>query len=356
MGLVIGIPNEIAPHEHRVGMTPAGIALFTGWGHTCYVEHEAGLGSGFTDDEYERAGARITYSHDEVFRRADLLLKVQRPTLDEAGWMAEGQIVMSLLMLFGVSNGLVQILQDRGVTAIAYELIQRPDGRLPVLYPLSQIGGRMVAQIAAQYSQNNHGGKGILLGGIAGVPPADVVILGAGVVGLNATDALLRLGARVILLDQDLETLQAAHEHFGGQVTTMVSHDFNVANVCKFADVLVGAIQVPGERTPIIITRELLRTMRPGSLLIDMSIDQGGCVETSRPMSHDNPTFEAEGIIHFCVPNLPGVVGRTATHAFLNAAWPYITRIVQNELDTALEHSPDLRRGLVLRQGKIQPR
>ena len=356
MGLVIGVPKEHDPHEYRVGMTPAGISLLTGWGNTCYVEHEAGLGSGFTDSEYEQAGARITYPHDEVFRRADLLLKVLRPTLEEVGWMADGQILMALLMLFGVNNGLLQTLQERHATAIAYELIQQPDGRLPVLYPLSQIGGRMVAQIAAQYSQNNHGGKGILLGGIAGVPPADVVILGAGVVGTHAADALLRLGARVILLDRDLAVLQMAHERFAGQVTTMVSHDFNVARVVKFADVLVGAVQIPGERAPIIVSRELLRTMRLGSLVIDMSIDQGGCVETSRPMSHDNPTFEAEGIVHFCVPNLPGVVGRTATHAYLNAAWPYITTIARDGLDTALAHSPDLRRGLVLRQGEVQTR
>jgi alanine dehydrogenase len=356
MGLVVGVPKEHDPHEYRVGMTPAGVSLLTGWGSTCYVEHEAGLGSGFADSEYEQAGARITYSHDEVFRRAELLLKVQRPTLEEAGWMADGQMIMSLLMLFGGSNGLVQILQERRATAIAYELIQEPDGRLPVLHPLSQIGGRMVAQIAAYYSQNNHGGKGILLGGIASVPPADVVIIGAGVVGTYAADALLRMGARVILLDHDLEVLQTAHERFAGQVTTMVSHDFNVARVCKFADVLVGAVQIPGVRTPVIITRELLRTMRPGSLVIDMSIDQGGCVETSRPTSHDNPTFEAEGIIHYCVPNLPGVVGRTATHAYLNAAWPYISRIARDGLDDALEHSPDLRRGLVLRQGERQPR
>ncbi len=354
MGLVIGIPKETLPFEYRVGMTPVGVSLLTSWGHQCYVEHGAGLGSGFTDHEYELAGARITYAHEEVYRRADLLLKVLRPDAEEIACMAEGQIVLSLMMLFGMSNGPLQALQNRGATAIAYELIQEADGRLPVLYPLSQIGGKMVAQIAAQYLQNDKGGKGILLGGIAGVPPADVVIIGAGVVGTNATDALLRVGARVILLDHDLDALQIAHERFGGQVTTMISHDFNLARVCKFADVLVGAVQVPGQRAPIIISRDMVRTMRPGSLIIDLSIDQGGCVETSRPMPHDNPIFEAEGVIHYCVVNVPGVVGRTATHAFLNAAWPYITRIAQDGLPAALAHSPALQRGLILKAGELQ--
>lgn len=354
MGLVIGIPKETEPFEYRVGMTPVGVSLLTRWGHQCYVERGAGLGSGFTDHEYEQAGARISYAHEEVFRRADLLLKVLRPNVEEIGSMAEGQTLLSLMMLFATSSGPLQALQSRKITAIAYELIQEEDGRQPVLYPLSQIGGKMVAQIAAQYLQNDKGGKGILLGGIAGVPPADVVIVGAGVVGTHAVQALLRVGARVILLDRDLRALQVAHERFGGQVTTMISHDFNLARVCRFADVLVGAVQIPGQRAPIIITREMVRSMRPGSLIIDLSIDQGGCVETSRPMPHDNPIFEAEGVIHYCVVNMPGVVGRTATHAFLNAAWPYITRIAQDGLAAALAHSPSLQRGLVLKAGELQ--
>ncbi len=353
MGLVIGIPKEHHPFEYRVGMTPAGVSVLTGRGHQCYVESGAGEGSGFSDAEFEQAGARIAYKHDEVFRRAELLLKVLQPTEEEASWMAEGQVVMAMMLLVSARRRYINTLREKHITAIAYELIQHDDGMLPVLYPLSQIGGWMAAQIAAQFLRNDQGGKGILLGGIASVPPADVVIIGAGVVGTSAADAFLRNGARVILMDHNLRKLHAAHDRFGGQVTTMMSHDFNLARVCKFADVLVGAVQVPGQRAPLIITREMVRTMRPGSLIMDISIDQGGCVETSRPTRHDQPTFVAEGVTHYCVPNMPGVVGRTATHAFLNAAWPYIMNVVDEGLEAALVQNASLSRGLAMRKGDL---
>ncbi|MBI5666495.1 MAG: alanine dehydrogenase [Chloroflexi bacterium] len=340
--MIIGIPKEHRRFEYRVGMTPAGVSILTARGHSCYVETGAGLGSGFTDAEYEQAGARIAYGTDEVFRRADLILKVQRPTEEEVSWLRGDQTIMAFMMLASASENRIKALEDKHITSIAYELIEDERGRLPVLYPLSQIGGRMAAQIAAQCLQNDNGGKGILLGGVASVPPADVVIVGAGVVGTNAAHSFLGMGARVIMLDHDLRQLQAIQERFGGQVTTMVSHDFNLARVCKFADVLVGAIQVPGHRPPRIITRDMVRSMRPRSVIIDMSIDQGGCVETSRPTQHDEPTFIAEDVIHYCVPNVPGVVGRTATHAFLNAAWPYILRAVDEGVQASIESHPTL--------------
>ncbi len=353
MTLVIGIPKEHRPFEYRVGMTPPGVSRLAALGHQCYVEAGAGVGSGFTDTEYEKAGARITYQTEEVFRRGDLILKVQRPTENEVQWISADQTIMAFMMFTSARESRIKALEDKGVTAIAYELIEEDDGTLPVLYPLSQIGGRMTAQIAAQCLQNNVGGKGILLGGTAGVPPADVVILGAGVAGTFATQAFLGVGARVIVLDHDLQKLYAAHERFGNQITSMVSHDFNLARVCTFADVLVGAIQVPGQRTPQIITRDMVRSMRPGSLIIDLSIDQGGCVATSRPMQHDRPTFVEENVIHYCVPNVPGVVGRTATHAFLNAAWPYIKLMVEVGVEAALKQSPALRRGVAIRAGEV---
>lgn len=349
MALVIGIPREHRRFEYRVGMTPAGISILTARGHQCYVETGAGLGSGFTDTEYEQAGARIAYGQDEVFRRADLILKVQRPTEEEVEWLRGEQTIMAFMLLASATENRIKALEDKRITAVAYELIEDHHGRLPVLYPLSQMGGRMAAQIAAHYLQNDTGGKGILLGGVASVPPADVVIVGAGVVGTNAAHAFIGTGARVIMLDQDLRQLQTVQERFNGQVTTMVSHDFNLARVCQFADVLVGAIQVPGHRTPQIITRDMVRSMRPRSVIIDMSIDQGGCVETSRPTQHDEPTFVAENVIHYCVPNVPGVVGRTATHAFLNAAWPYILQVVDDGLESAVERSPALNHGVVIR-------
>lgn len=352
MALIIGIPKEHRPFEFRVGMTPAGVSILATQGHQCYVEVGAGVGSGFTDTEYERAGARIAYREDEVFRRADLILKVQRPTEQEAAWMMPGQTVMSFMMLANAPESRIKVFEEKQITAIACELIE-DKGTLPVLHPSSQIGGRMTAQIAAHYLQNNTGGKGILLGGITSVPPADVVIVGAGVVGTNAARAFCGLGARVILLDCDFHKLNAAQEQLGAQVTTMISHDFNLARVCKFADVLVGAVQIPGQRAPQIITRDMVRSMRPGSLIIDMSIDQGGCVETSRPTQHDAPTFVAENVTHYCVFNVPGVVGRTATHAYLNAAWPYIKLMADFGIEAAIERSPALHKGVVMYRGAL---
>jgi alanine dehydrogenase len=353
MSMVIGVPREHRPFEYRVGMTPVGISLLTALGHQCYVDAGAGIGSGFSDAEYEKAGARIAYSADEVYRRADLILKVQRPTEEEVSWLSGNQTIMAFMMLVSARENRVRAMEAKDITAIAYELIEEDDGTLPVLYPLSQIGGRMTAQIAAEYLKNDKGGKGILLGGIAGVPPAEVAIVGAGVVGMNATQAFLGLGARIILLDRDLRKLQTAQDRFDGQITTMVSHDFNLAKVCTFADVLVGAVQVPRQRASQIVTRRMVQSMRPGSLVIDMAIDQGGCVETSRPTRHDEPTFVAENVIHYCVPNVPGVVGRTATHAYLNAAWPYIKLIAEEGVDSALEHNDVLRRGVAMRGGEL---
>jgi alanine dehydrogenase len=339
--------------ECRVGLTPAGIELLSNERHTCYVEHEAGLGAGFSDYDYERAGARIVYTADEVFGRADLLLKVTRPTDEEMEWVSEGQTLGGFLHLASARRNKITILLEKKVTAIAYEMIQRDDGSLPVLKPMSQVGGRMIAQVGATLLQNNHGGKGILAGGVPGVPPAEVVILGAGTAGTEAARAFVGLGATVHVLDHNLERLQEIDRLFGGRVITMVSHAFNIAKVVRFADILVGAVLVPGERTPILVTREMVRTMRPRSVIMDVSIDQGGCVETSRPTTHASPTFVEEGILHYCVPNMSGVLARTATHAFNNAAWPHIRNIVRLGLDEALRQDPALARGVATRDGKI---
>lgn len=354
MGLVIGIPKERDAYEYRVGMTPTGVGLLTEQGHRCYVEKGAGVGSGFPDTAYQEAGATLTYTPDEVFRRADLVLKVLRPTETEISWMKDSQIVMGLMFLVSAHERYRKALQAKNTTLIAYELIQEADGRLPVLYPLSLIGGRLAAVTASHFLLNIKGGTGMLLGGIAGVPAANVLILGAGVVGTNAADSFLRSGARVILMDKDLRTLQAAQDRLGRQVTTMISYDFNLRSVCKYTDVFVGAVQVPGQRAPIVFTREMVRCMKPGSLIIDMSIDQGGCVETSRPTTHDDPIFVVDGVNHYCVPNMPGVVGRTATHAFLNAAWPFITQVAGEGLSAAMAASPALAGGVIMQGGALQ--
>jgi alanine dehydrogenase len=349
----IGVPRERRTMEYRVGLTPAGIELLTHEGHTCYVEREAGLGAGFSDYDYERAGARIVYTPDEVFGRADLLLKVTRPTDEEMEWVSEGQILAGFLHLASARRVKITMLLEKMVTAIAYEMIQKTDGSLPVLKPMSQVGGRMIAQVGATLLQNNHGGKGVLVGGVPGVPPAEVVIIGAGTAGTEAARTFLGMGASVYALDKDLERLQEIDRLFEGRVITMVSHTFNLAKVVRFADILIGAVLVPGERTPVLITREMVRSMRPRSVIMDISIDQGGCVETSRPTTHASPTYVEEGILHYCVPNMSGVIARTATHAFNNAAWSHIQNLVRLGLDKALEQDPALARGVATRDGEI---
>jgi alanine dehydrogenase len=349
----IGVPRERRPYEFRVGLSPMGVSLLTTAGHRCFVETDAGLGSGFDDMDYARAGAQIVYTRDEAYGRAEVVLKVARPTMDEIQLLADGQALLGILHMHSARPEKTSTLLAKRVTVIAYEQIELDDGTLPVLKPLSQIGGRMTAQIAADLLQNGRGGKGILLGGVAGVPPAEVVIIGAGNVGTEAAQAFLGLGAHVTLLDRDLARLQAAEARFEGRVTTLVSYPFNVERVCKFADVLVGAVRARGERAPILVTRETVRRMKPRAVVMDLSIDEGGCVETSRPTTHDQPTFLEEGVIHYCVPNVPGVVARTATHAFLNAAWPYIQAIAEKGVEAALAADPALRRGLIIHHGKI---
>jgi alanine dehydrogenase len=349
----IGIPRERRESEYRVGLTPIGVQLLSVEGHTVYVERGAGLGAGFGDRDYEQAGARIVYQPQEAFGRADLVLKVARPTAEECEWLREGQTLMGLLHLVAARRSRVDVLLDKRITAIGYEMIQNDDGSLPVLTPLSQAAGRMLVQVAGNLLQNDRGGKGILLSGVPGVPPAEVVIIGAGTLGTFAARAFLGVGATVHLLDRDLARLQQVDSLLDGRAITMVSHEFNVRKVVKFADVVIGAVLLPGQRAPIIVTREMVQTMKPRSLIIDMSIDQGGCVETSRPTTHKSPTFVEESIIHFCVPNMPSVVARTATHAFNNAAWPYIQEVTRLGIDAALAANPALARGVNTRHGEI---
>lgn len=349
----IGIPRERREGEYRVGLTPIGVQLLTAEGHTCYVERGAGLGAGFRDRDYELGGGKIVYSTQEAYGRAELVLKVARPTAEEADWLTDGQTLMGLLHLAAARRSRVETLLQKHITAIGYEMIRLDDGSLPVLMPLSQAAGRMTVQVAAMLLQNDRGGKGILLSGVPGVPPAEVVIVGAGTLGTCAARAFLGIGATVYLLDHDLKRLQAVDTQLHSQAITMVSHEFNLRKVVKFADVLIGAILVPGGRTPIVITREMVRAMKPRSVVLDVSIDQGGCVETSRPTTHRAPTFIEEDVIHYCVPNMTAVVARTATHAFNNAAWPYIQAIVRKGLDEAMVDDASLARGVNTRYGEV---
>ncbi len=348
------IPKERRSSEYRAGLTPAGVRLLTEGGHTCLVEHHTGLGAGFSDDEYAAAGGQIVYSGEEVYGRGDIILKVARPTSEEINWLIPGQSLVGYLNLSATHLSKIRRLSDKEITAISYEQIQRADGTRPVLKPLSQIGGHMAAQMAAHLLQNNAGGNGVLLGGIPSVPPAEVVIIGAGVVGENAARAFLGMGAQVTLLDTDLDRLQALSSTLSGRIVTLLSHPFNIERSCAFADVVVGAVHVAGERAPVILMRETVEKMHPGAVLLDLSIDEGGCAETSRPTTHNDPTYIEAGVIHCCIPNLAGVVARTATHAFLNAAWPFIQKIANQGVREAIVADPALARGVYMEQGKIR--
>jgi alanine dehydrogenase len=348
----IGIPKERRPFESRVGLSPAGVEILSQQGHQVYVEHEAGVGAGFDDPEFEAAGARLVYSPEEVFGRADLLLKVARPMKEELDWLRPNTAITGLLHLASSREDKIEVLLEKKITSIAYEQIESPDGSLPVLRPFSQIGGKMAASVAARLLQNNWGGKGILLGGIPGVPPAEVVILGGGVVGMYATEAFLGLGAHVTVIDNDVNVLQEVYNHFPN-VVTMMSTKRNMEKTTSYADVVVGAVLVTGERTPILITREMMRAMKPRSVFIDVSIDQGGCSETSRPTTHDHATYVEEGVLHYCVPNMPGVVARTATHAFVNAAMPYISEIAKLGAALAMVQNPAIEKAINTHDGKL---
>jgi alanine dehydrogenase len=348
----IGIPKERRAFEYRVGLFPAGVRLLSQMGHTVYVEHEAGLEAGFSDQEYMQAGAKVAYTPHEVFGRADLLLKVARPLTEEIEWLRPGTALAGLLHLGSARQEKIEKLLDNEITAIAYEQITLPDGTVPIRKPLSQIGGILAAQIGARLLQNNAGGKGILLGGMPGVPPAEVVILGAGIAGAVAAKAFLGMGAHLTVLDSNINALEMIFDSLPGAVT-MISNSINITRACSYADILVGAVLVPGERTPILVTREMVRQMKPRSVVMDISIDEGGCFETSRPTTNEKPTFIEEGVIHYCVPNMPSVVSRTSTYAFLNAAMPYIIELVTKGIDQAIESNPSIAHGVSTHRGKI---
>lgn len=348
----IGIPKERRPFEFRVGLSPAGVEMLVQHGHIIYVEHDAGVGAGFVDNEYQKAGGKIVYSAHEVFGRADLLLKIARPVQDEIEMLNPGAVLMGLLHLASTRQDRVDALLKNKITSIAYEEISQADGNLPVLRSLSQIGGIMTAQIAARMMQSNYGGKGILLGGVPGVPPAEVVVIGAGTAGTCAAKGFLGFGAHVTVLDKHLDPLQRIAERFP-HVVTMISTPRNLERVCAYADVVIGAVLIPGERAPIVLTHEHLKQMKPRSLFIDLSIDQGGCAETSRPTNHDHPTYVEDGVIHYCVPNVPSIVARTATHAFVNAAMPYIREVANLGVEQAMKQDAAIEVAVNTHQGEL---
>jgi alanine dehydrogenase len=347
----IGVPREHL-QEYRVGLSPDGVAMLVADGHHVYVQSKAGVTSGFSDEDYRHVGGQVVYSDEEVYGRADLIAKLGAPSLAECDLLRHGQIVCGFLHMAVAPKNLIQKLLDKEITAIAYETIQTEDGRLPVVTPMSEIAGRMIPLIAGQLLMNTHGGKGILLGGVPGIPAADVAIVGGGVVGSNAAKAFLGLGAQVTVLDLDPARLRDLDERLGGRANLMLATAHNLKKVCSFADVLVGAILIPGERAPRLITRQMVRSMKSRSVIMDISIDQGGCVETSRPTTIDNPTYVAEDVIHYCVPNMSSVIARTASQALTYAALPFIKLVAKDGLHSALRSCPALAKGVMLTAGR----
>ena len=351
--MIIGIPRSRSADEFRVGLPPRAVAALADRGLEIIVERKTGSGSGFTDEDYEARGARILHSPEEIYGRADIVVKVNHPVPREYPLIRTGQIFMSLMHLAVADPGLVDILLERRCTAIDFDTIQDDRGHLPVLRPLSQIAGRMVPQIASRYLQTDHGGQGILLGGAPAVPPAEVVVLGAGTVGRNAVRACLGAGARVTLLDSDFHRISDIDWAFPGQITTFMANEATLRKVLPYANVVVGAVLIPGARTPHLVTKDMVGLLRDKSLIIDISVDQGGCFETSRPTRLSDPTYVIDGITHYCVPNVTSLVARSATYAMANTILPYISEVASGPLAKVLAADPALARGVNILGGHV---
>ena len=348
----IGCPKEIKNNENRVGLTPAGAKAFTGSGHEVFVEAGAGLGSGFSDAEYTAAGAKLLPTAKEVFDAADMVIKVKEPQKGEIAMLKKGQILFTYLHLAPDPEQTKGLLAS-GATCIAYETITDASGKLPLLTPMSEVAGRMAVQIGAYYLQKTNGGRGMLMGGVPGVPPAHVVVLGAGVVGLNAIKMAVGMGARVTVLDRSLPTLRYLDDIFGNRIETVWSSDAHVEEILPSVDLVIGAVLVPGAAAPKLIRRSQLAQMRPGAVIVDVSIDQGGCAETSRPTSHHDPIYVAEGVVHYCVTNMPGAVPHTATHALTNTTLSYALALADRGFTDAVAADATLRRGVNVADGEV---
>ena len=348
----IGIPSEVKNHEYRVGMTPAGVHALVDAGHEVVVEASAGEGSGFLDSVYEEAGASIEPRADALWAGAEMIIKVKEPVESEFSRLQEGQILYTYLHLAPIPE-LTRILLEKNVTGVAYETVTDKAGRLPLLSPMSEVAGRMAVTAGAFYLQRTHGGRGTLLAGVPGVPPGDVIIIGGGIVGLNSAKLALGIGARVAVLDTNVDRLRYLDDIFDGQVTTIASNRLNLIAALERADLLIGAVLIPGAAAPKLITREMLSLMKPGAVIVDVAVDQGGCVETSRPTTHSDPVFEVDGVVHYCVANMPGAVPRTSTIALTNVTLPYAMRIASQGPVAAAKADPGLAAGFNTYKGQI---
>jgi alanine dehydrogenase len=350
--MIIGVPKEIKEGEKRVAMTPQGVDALVSHHHRVLVEKRAGEGSGFSDHEYQKAGATLTEKAGDVWNESDLVVKVKEPLGPEFSWMRPGQILFTYLHLAADKN-LMERLIERRIVGLGYETVQELSGTLPLLRPMSEIAGRASILAGGLCLEARHGGKGVLLCGASGVPSAKVVIIGAGVAGTNACKVAVGIGARVSILDIQPERLSYLHDITQGHITTFISNRMTIREEIADADLVIGAVLIPGAQAPKLVTRQMLKRMRPGSAIVDISVDQGGCFETTRPTTHENPTYVEEGIVHYCVANIPGAYPRTSTFALTNATFPYILQIADKGFVKALEENEALRNGLNLIDGKV---
>jgi len=348
----IGLPKEIKDNEYRVGLTPAGVHALTTAGHTVYVQKSAGEGSGFSDEQYVKAGGSLLDTADEVWETGDMIVKVKEPVAPEYPRMRENQLLFTYLHLAPELELTKQML-DRNVTGVAYETITDNNGRLPLLTPMSEVAGRMSVQVGATFLEKMNGGRGILLGGVPGVPAANVVIIGGGIVGTEAAKMAVGLGAKVTIIDRNLDRLRQLDDIFLSKVQTLASSPYAIEEAISHADLVIGAVLVVGAAAPKLVTREMLKLIPQGAVLVDVAVDQGGCFETTHATTHSNPTFYEEGVLHYCVANMPGAVPRTSTFALTNATLPYALDLANKGFEKAIKDDRGLQEGVNTYAGKL---
>lgn len=350
--MIIGVPKEIKNNENRVALTPAGTQELVKRGHTVYVQQSAGVGSGFSDDEYTRAGAKMSATAPEIFSIAEMIIKVKEPVEQEYKLIKKDQLVFTYFH-FASYEPLAKAMIASGAVCLAYETVERADGSLPLLIPMSEVAGRMAIQEGAKYLEKPLKGRGILLGGVPGVKPAKVLILGGGVVGTNSAKIAAGMGADVTIMDVNLTRLRYLDDVMPKNVHTMVSNEYSIRELVRDHDLIVGGVLIPGAKAPKLITRDMLKTMRAGTVLVDVAVDQGGCIETCTPTTHENPTFIIDDVVHYCVANMPGAVPYTSTLALTNATLPYAIKIAGQGWKKACQESTELRNGLNVIQGEV---
>ncbi len=350
--MIIGVPKEIKDHETRVGLIPGVAAVLREAGHQVLVQRSAGEGSAIPDEQYLEAGAELVASAAEVWSRADLVVKVKEPQPAEFEFLRPGLILFTYLHLAPLPE-LTEQLLERRVNAVAYETIREADGSLPLLTPMSEVAGRLAVQIGAVYLEAPNGGRGVLLGGVPGVPPAEVVVLGGGVVGSNAARIAFGMGARVTIIDKNLNRLRQLDDIFASQVVTMASQPWTIREALRRADLVIGGVLVPGAAAPKLVRRDMVAGMKRGAVVVDVSIDQGGCLETSRPTTHSEPVYEVDGVLHYCVSNMPAAVPRTSTFALTNATFPYLIELANKGLEQACLDHPAIAEGVNTYQGHL---